>query len=142
MMIETNIKLSDAIRLGAMLHPQGFERLFDRSVLDGRVLSSCALGAALEAIGHSETPTLDENMEIRQFPTTWTMLPVSECPACDNMFAGTILNALTHINDVHRWTREDMARWVATVEALTPALSALTPKHQATIEREITALAQ
>lgn len=139
MRIETHIKLSEAIRLGAMLHPQGFERLFDHSLSDGRVMSSCAIGAALEAIGHSET---SEYMELSKFPTAWSMLPVSECPAClNNSHAGTILSTIAHINDTHRWTREDIGRWVATVESLTPALSALTPKHQAMIERETMALA-
>ena len=110
------MKLSEAIRLGAMLRPQGFGRVLDRN---GR---TCALGAAYEAVGISLT-------QPGEIPKNW--LPMLDyapwsipCPACggrqtkaDNYrkftFGETVV---THLNDVHKWTREAIADWVATVE--------------------------
>ena len=42
------MQLSTAIRLGAMLRPQGFRQLFTNV---GGEVRSCALGAAAEAMG-------------------------------------------------------------------------------------------
>lgn len=108
----TTLKLSDAIRLGAMLGPQVFGKSFSGTGDGG----SCALGAADLAIGR--TRLLDA------FP--WAFKPVKQtvpldlipddypCPE-DNL---TFL--IAYLNDHKRWTRERIADWVASLEPANP----------------------
>ena len=97
------MKLSEAIRLGAMLGPQAFGSL---RTSDG---ATCAIGAAIEANGH------------RGVQTWWNLMspgcPVG-CDASDQVFSTMILLSATivHLNDDHHWTRECIADWVETVE--------------------------
>lgn len=93
------MRLSEAIRLGAMLHPQCFERSY---VANGRdVVASCALHAAVEA-GYA----------MRGIVATG-----AQCPACGITYNPNGLYCMVvHLNDEHRWTREAIADWVATVE--------------------------
>lgn len=115
------MKLSDAIRLGALLRPQAFGRLFDA---DER--ATCALGAAYEAIGE-----LDRFLEIDADPTAasmellepafkvltaWGTGQFVTCPGPQQvqMQLGA---AITTLNDHHKWTREQIADWVETLEA-------------------------
>lgn len=105
------MKLSEAIRLGAMLKPQGFgnEALFGKS--------TCALGAAADAVNLPE--------ELERYETLCTPFPivgdhVEACPAgagCAAIWCGvTVLHMAYHLNDIHKWTRERIADWVATIE--------------------------
>ena len=93
------MKLSEAIRLGAMLGPQGFGLSKDREG-DGTL---CANQAAMVALGL---------VRIWQHQTAY--LPVG-CPACEckGMLGAVVANCL---NDRHRWTREQIADWIATLE--------------------------
>ena len=94
--------LSEAIALGAMTKPQAFGELFR----DGR---SCAWGAALDAIGEpygyhvSFWPWVDN---------------ISECPdtSCHERMPQEVRYLILHLNDHHRWSREKISDWVATVE--------------------------
>jgi len=95
------MKLSEAIRLGSMLRPQAFGKIFDGK-------SSCAFGAAQEALGlHWDFPVV----------ITWPWLddPLI-CPACllTEQLGAAVISS--HLNDKHQWTREEIADWVATVE--------------------------
>lgn len=92
------MRLSDAIRLGSMLHPQGFGKL---AVLDlhGQILATCALGAAVQA-GYVRGSLL---------------VAVASCPVCDGVAQGRQL--ITHLNDAHHWTREAIADWVESLES-------------------------
>lgn len=99
------MRLSEAIRLGAMLKPQAFG---DYSVGVG----TCALGAAHEALGKNA----DDESE-----WWWPELPRDAiCPSCggmrhsDSSFA--VGGVIAHLNDVHKWTREQIADWVETIE--------------------------
>lgn len=100
------MRLSDAIRLGSMLHPQCFGSM--HSYLPGRVyeadaiIGSCALGAAEDA---GWFLTLDQR--------TFTSHHI-QCPACA-IYHGRV-KVVSHLNDDHRWTREAIADWVETVE--------------------------
>ena len=98
------MKLSEAIRLGAMLYPQGRVLLFNA----GR---ACALGSALAALGMSDFT--DGCTVIRKhYPFLKTE---RVCPACggkDSMF----FIVGEHLNDTHNWTREHIADWVQGVE--------------------------
>jgi hypothetical protein len=102
------MKLSEAIRLGAMLQPQGFGVLKDDR---GR---TCALGAALSACNLMS----DRDPYGREIPqTTWPELCQGHvlCQVCERRMLDTF-DLVTHLNDDHRWTRAAIAEWVATLE--------------------------
>lgn len=102
------MKISEAMRLGAMMHPQGFGRLFDHRFNDrtrqNEVISSCALGAVLDGGLLSTDLRCIEVYEKRL------------CPACQEPQAN-IEYIIVHLNDHHRWTREAIADWLETVES-------------------------
>ncbi len=110
------MKLSEAIRLGAMLHKQGFHEWRTRDAVTSAVVATCALGAA-GAAGY---------FDVHRVPS-WT----ADCPAC--CMTSSICTILAHINDQHRWTREKIADWVATVE---PADEHSAPAESADAVRE------
>lgn len=107
------MKLSEAIRLGAMMHPQCFE---NHSEFDSHanVIATCALGAADQA-GYVLSGVR------RACPQGCFV-----CPACGNE---TIYldYAIAHLNDYHNWTRERIADWVETLEAHAPEPSSAEP---------------
>lgn len=105
------MRLSEAIKLGAMLKPQGFG---DYQTGDG---GACALGSALDAVGvaaDKQNGLTDLSLALR-FPAVNTP---ATCPwkLCRDTFAHEIGSVITHLNDDHCWTRERIADWVATVE--------------------------
>lgn len=116
------MKLSEAIRLGAMLRPQAFGTLFD--LKSG---TSCALGAACEAIGILDTTqrnayTVDARAKARAAGWMWARAD-SLCPLCDSAWLPTtnhnhdVQGVIVHLNNDHHWTREQIADWVEVVEA-------------------------
>lgn len=105
------MQLSEAIRLGAMLKPQGYGALLE----DGK---TCAIGAACDAIG-----LLGQCMADGTFPDSvaqrWPLLEelnvLRTCPTCGmGQFGGG--GVIVHLNDSHKWTREQIADWVQTIE--------------------------
>lgn len=102
------MKLSDAIRLGAMLHPQCFDRMEVRGFLtDGKVVATCALGAAIQAGYRLEYVGA----------TSLVPCPVPQCHGfLDTSHMVNLYAMVTHLNDWHRWTREAIAGWVETIE--------------------------
>lgn len=112
------MKLSEAIRLGAMLGPQGFGGIDDRSG-DGTL---CALQAAQKAIGlEYDCYDMEEH-----FPILLLRVWVRG----GNTSIGS---AIINLNDKHRWTRERIANWVETFER------DLEAKAQAAKPEEVTA---
>ena len=100
--------LSEAIRLGAMLHPQCFGqgRLYDN---EGYVRATCAISAA--QLAGFDTTDLDSETELdRTFPCP--------CPAENKCRRGPFVlsSIVRHLNDTHRWTRERIADYVETLE--------------------------
>lgn len=109
------MKLSDAIRLGAMLRPQAFGELV-KEIAPG-VFGTCAFGAAEEAICHDfEIGVADATCEIASVYAVYRPLLKrwSLCPVCTH--GEEIAEIVHHLNDWHRWTRERIAEWVATIE--------------------------
>lgn len=95
------MKLSEAIRLGAMLHPQCYGTT--REWRGEMIVATCALGGAREA-GYKD----DFN---------YSLTP--RCPAepCfSRQCTMPLPNLLAHLNDYHRWTRERIADFMATLE--------------------------
>ncbi len=99
------MKLSEAIRLGSMLKPQGFGLFFDMDEL------SCALTAARDAAG--------DRGWVEKYPFLYKSMAClyPECGECGSSLAVIIA---IHLNDRHRWTREQIADYVeATFEQST-----------------------
>lgn len=115
--------LSEAIRLGAMNHPHG---RFEFQQSNG---ATCALGAACDAVGVLDRllSALQSRESLREsdlilntaFPilmrrVTWPCGVLEGNPACTNP-VGYII---TTLNDTYLWTRQQIAEWVASIEAL------------------------
>lgn len=115
------LRLSEAIRLGAMLDPQGFG-LVSRMELD----TTCAWEAALKALGviNLPHPVCCTDLEFSSYIKehfNWVVTNQSLCPAgCKKVGPfrpmSLIASVIIHLNDVHHWTREQIADWVETVE--------------------------
>lgn len=103
------MQLHEAIRLGAMLKPQNFG---EESV--PHVHKSCALGAACDALGIVVAHGLDADYAAIQgrYPALYTH--EAECPACQDRDVPVSL--VWHLNDRHRWTREEIATWLEGIE--------------------------
>jgi hypothetical protein len=103
------MRLSEAIRLGSMLHPQYFGSLFCMRI-GKEILASCALGAAIEATGTN-------NMKLT-FPYLAELVvpPIRMEHIFDLGVKYELANAIAHLNDYARWTREDIADWVERLE--------------------------
>lgn len=104
---EAAMKLSEAILLGAMMKPQAVRALFNH---DG----ACALGGALLAVGATGEPALGSVRN--RWPGVFTVS--ADCPSCGR--SGPVFGVITHLNDNHRWAREQIARWVTAIEPLDP----------------------
>ena len=100
---EGALRLSEAIRLGATIRPQAFRTLVTD---DG----ACALGAALLAVG--ARPEEAVRSALNRWP--WASTVSADCPGCGR--SRTVFRVITHLNDRHRWTREQIATWVAGIE--------------------------
>ena len=105
------MRLSEAIRLGAMIRPQAVGRAFRH----GR---SCALGAALEATGmayNARRQRVDLDVTERWPWANDRHLKV-RCPSCRTCFHTGAGDVIAHLNDTHLWTRDAIAEWVETIE--------------------------
>lgn len=98
---------SEAIRDGAKRRPQGFNFYFSEG-------GSCAFGAAMEAIFEvrDETP----GACVRLYP--YLDNRSGPCPACKkraNVYV-SVSSMIFHLNDEHKWTREQIADFVEQYE--------------------------
>lgn len=130
------MRLSEAIRLGAMMKPQAFgvergrvRRPGLRGLFQPRIETTCALAAALDAVGPLPTKEIPaaQATALRGhvspgktlatvFPEEWALVNLGvSCPAC-NGFPVPVFNLISHLNDTHRWTREQIADWVEQIE--------------------------
>lgn len=97
------MRLSEAIRLGAMMRPQAFRTLFT-------IDEACALGAALLAVGAAQEQALRSVR--KRWP--WALTVSANCPSCGR--SCPVFGVITHLNDDHRWTREKIGTWIAEIE--------------------------
>ncbi len=100
------MKLSEAIRLGATMKPQGFG-------MDAYGSHSCALTAACDAVG-LETSNAGITELNRRYAWASSVRPM--CPACHEHNGHLVTGMCAHLNDDHGWTREQIAGWVETLE--------------------------
>ena len=87
----THLKLSEAIREGAKLRPQGFDAFFQTK--DDGVRCSCALGAAFEAMTGMDDYWAGDHTLRELFPT----VPVD------------VFTNITAMNDASLLSREEIA---------------------------------
>ena len=104
------MKLSEAIRLGAVMHPQIYRSL--RSPL-----GTCALGAVGFALGclDSLDTTVDWKSTADFYRVTNKEIGLHICPVCQYTPQPTSDQnrlLIAHLNDDHRWTRECIADWI------------------------------
>ena len=126
------MRLSEAIRLGAMLRPQTFnERLTKRG--------SCAWGAALETVGCVEVGTpwpAVAPVALAWWPWAFRVdsstLVASPCACGGELSATWAAGIIVHLNNKHRWTREAIADWVETIEPRTSPLTESVPSGTVT----------
>lgn len=102
------MKLSEAIRLGALLKPQAFN---GRSV-DG----SCALAAACDAVGIARI-TFDDGAFINysRLEGRFPLLTISVTVPTYG-WSSSLSAAIYTLNDTDHWTREAIADWVESIE--------------------------
>ena len=108
------MRFSEAVRLGALMHPQSFGGMRDSKG------GTCALGSALDAIGALTSKAggpgaMDDFIRIM---TIWPALgkrAAVPCPAGCSLSKHFEANRTTamvwHLNDRHSWTREAIADW-------------------------------
>lgn len=104
------LRLSEAIRLGAMLGPQCFGAYVD---YDGVTLTYCAMGGALKAIGIACADLIKNPVTI---PAAWMQRADCDSPCSCHTRLTSLSAIVVHLNDEHSWTREAIAGWVETVE--------------------------
>jgi hypothetical protein len=113
--------LSEAIREGAKKRPQNFEWYFSR--VGSGVVTSCALGAAFESwYGEPNDGIAVSDILYREFPVLNSI--IARCPTgtpgCKLYLCGIeveVYATIGHLNDDHKWSREQIADYVATIEA-------------------------
>lgn len=103
------MRLSEAIKLGAMLRPQAFGTSFDG-------IGTCAWGAADEARGKRVHVDMAHDSDAGSWHKawSWTRHVMMNCPNCDCRTPCYI--GIAHLNDAHRWTREAIANEVEKLE--------------------------
>lgn len=101
------MKLSEAIREGARIRPQGFMYSFSKN--EQGEICSCAWGAAQEAIfGFPFMEDISGAVMYKTHP--------KECATfIENPVTGQrydLPSVITDLNDASRWTREQIANWL------------------------------
>jgi hypothetical protein len=109
--------LAEAVRLGAAKRPQCYGLPF-RYEQPG-ILGSCFAGAAYE--GLTGQVDLEYARGSRVYDVLRAAFPIATreviCPVDGCGDSGPLLSAGAHLNDIHEWTREAIAAWVAEQEA-------------------------
>lgn len=131
------MKLSEAIRSGSALGPQARGALTHPTRRFFGLVKGpdafCALGGAFKAagVGHEDVPyepgdvslgfrgraepvVVGKTRRVMQTPDDWPMHVETVCPVCgtDN----PLYRQIPHLNDLHQWTREQIAQHVEGVE--------------------------
>lgn len=97
------MRLSEAIRKGATIRPQTFNDYWN-SLDDGYMVGTCALGAALEAVGIPLQAMCEDAVRLH-FPETrrsWESVPG----------VITLSDEIEYRNDTLHQTREEIADWL------------------------------
>jgi hypothetical protein len=99
------MSLTDAIRLGAAATRQVRGAFYTGG---GDVaIRTCALGAALYAMGRLITRDDLSDVVVYIFPELHTSANCPECRVGDELG-----DMIVHMNDEHKWTRNQIAAWI------------------------------
>lgn len=93
------MRFSEAIRLGSALAPQWFSGPY------GPNGEMCAVAGALKSAGQGDAA--------EAWP--WSYHEFSQCLECGQKGIKVYI-AACHLNDLHKWDRDRIADWMATVE--------------------------
>ena len=111
------MKLSEAIRLGAMLKPQGT----GAKSAGKHARATCAIGAALDAVSAERNEVSAYTVLMDLWPVA---MAVADCPVstatgerCGHSVPRDVGEVAWMLNDWHEWPREQIADWVETIEA-------------------------
>lgn len=108
------MKLSEAIRLGAMLHPQThWYREYHPSTKE--VCGCCALGGASLATGIDTSTSCDDHL-VKTWPFIHDTFQYKHPIYGYMQNIRAIITSLNNPEGLHRWTRERIADWVSTIE--------------------------
>lgn len=112
------MKLSEAILLGSV----GTEQAYGCSAIMPNGKATCALGAALFAIGESLAEWRDGIPKVTaRWPWADKMVPIPSAIKrhceIDRIYVNTaVYDVIWRLNDYVRWTRPQIAAWVADLE--------------------------
>ncbi len=118
--MKLSMKLSEAMRLGAMLKPQGFGAMIN--VWGG----TCALGAVADAVGQELVwpPAWCPILDVLWLRTRYPILDMFAIdPVIPGAYSGrlSLADVIVRLNDDHRWTRERIADWIEANFESTPS---------------------
>ena len=116
------MKLSEAINIGSLLHPQA------HTFRSGQ--GTCALEAAADAVGVTGIYRWQD--VCKKWP--WVLTTRMDCPCgqCQRKYY-MVRDLIYVLNDSHRWPRPRIAAWVATLEAIyDPTPIAVEVEHEPT----------
>lgn len=97
------MKLSYAIREGAKIRPQCYNKLFNNGC-------SCTLGAALEYIGYEYSEELNTEEIVEIFNAEFNLEYNIIDPISKDKYPP--IGVCTFLNDDKHWTREDIANYL------------------------------
>jgi hypothetical protein len=102
--------LAEAMRKGAALRPQCFGSYFMFEDRDGKMtpIESCALGAAYEG----ETGEVNGNLTLEEMLRVFPDIAGKGCMCSSCGESHTVCTMVVHLNDTHKWTREQIASWL------------------------------
>lgn len=112
----TELSLPDAIRLGAMNRQQATGTYY--SVLTG---GTCALGAALDAIGGLAARNSKSNCPGMLLRRRWPALQQPARNPVTGLRHSDLFSVIYTLNDANCWTREQIADWLDTLEPVAEA---------------------
>jgi hypothetical protein len=111
------MRLSEAIRLGAMISPQARGHFFQQTVSGKEsVIATCALGAASLAAGGSSFPIA--RPAFHTWPILALTVPAAELPSgiAKGRRPLRLADLIILLNDMQGWTRTEIADWVQQFE--------------------------
>jgi hypothetical protein len=112
------MKLSEAILLGSISTKQGF----DFTCIDPDCATPCVIGTAMYAVGIHLGSDEAKNNAFSMFWETWPWLRqmvngnIVRFKHPMKKYEAGVTQILYSLNDTFRWTRPQIAAWVATVE--------------------------
>jgi hypothetical protein len=128
--MNTKMRLSEAMRLGAMMVPQGrvhrhINSLGNRACSLSEAVKACALGHAQLAAGISD---INEKYAESLWPILLEKLGYP--PGIKLCWDPRLIDAITRLNDSFGWTTNQIADWVESIERAEEAAAQVSQENQ------------